>query len=88
MIQNIPLCNLCRKPDVSLYPQLVTVSNLQKWIKFIMVILILLFLLFILIVVFICENCDSSHTNVSTINPYSAGIDFSRQNLTSVDVRF
>ena len=22
------------------------------------------------------------------INPYSAGIDFSRQNLTSVDVRF
>ena len=25
---------------------------------------------------------------VFTINPYSAGIDFSRQNLTSVDVRF
>ena len=24
----------------------------------------------------------------SNINPYSAGIDFSRQNLTSVDVRF
>ena len=23
-----------------------------------------------------------------TFNPYSAGIDFSRQNLTSVDVRF
>ena len=25
---------------------------------------------------------------IENINPYSAGIDFSRQNLTSVDVRF
>ena len=27
-------------------------------------------------------------SNISLINPYSAGTDFSRQNLTSVDVRF
>ena len=28
------------------------------------------------------------HVRFVRVNPYSAGIDFSRQNLTSVDVRF
>ena len=27
-------------------------------------------------------------TNIPNLNPYSAGVDFSRQNLTSADVRF
>ena len=31
---------------------------------------------------------DKSHTARNIFNPHSAGIDFSRQNLTSVDVRF
>ena len=33
------------------------------------------------------ESCKH-HLCELTLNPYSAGIDFSRQNLTSVDVRF
>ena len=32
--------------------------------------------------------CKSLISNQTDISPYSAGIDFSRQNLTSVDVRF
>ena len=47
----------------------------------------------------LCTGCDSGyslHTASNEgsciskfyLNPYSAGIDFSRQNLTSVDVRF
>ena len=31
---------------------------------------------------------DDSENNQMYFNPYSARIDFSRQNLTSVDVRF
>ena len=31
---------------------------------------------------------NSGSCDINNANPYSAGIDFSRQNLTSVDVRF
>ena len=33
-------------------------------------------------------NKGAIYSGVGGVNPYSAGIDFSRQNLTSVDVRF
>ena len=37
---------------------------------------------------YILWNTQQLTVDLCVINPYSAGIDFSRQNLTSVDVRF
>ena len=34
------------------------------------------------------QNVKSQQVVKLSLNPYSAGIDFSRQNLTSTDVRF
>ena len=41
-----------------------------------------------LLIVEKCLTLSSLSTTIVIFNPYSAGVDFSRQNLTSVDVRF
>ena len=38
--------------------------------------------------IFAFDDWNIDRTSSFNVNPYSAGIDFSRQNLTSVDVRF
>ena len=36
----------------------------------------------------VVNEYDNGKFRLERVNPYSAGMDFSRQNLTSVDVRF